>query len=762
MKIEGYVQKIVYRNEANGYTVINVETEEEEETLCGYLHGVSEGNYIVAECEAHHHPRYDLQYKVSSFELKLPEDLLGVEKYLGSGVIKGIGEVMAKKIVKRFKLDTFRIIEEEPEKLAQIKGISMKKAQDIALQFREKTELRDAMVFLAKYDISPSLAVKIYEEYGNDLYDIIKTNPYKLAEDVSGVGFKTADSIAVKSGIGMDSEYRCRAAIVYTLVQSAGLGHIYLPKPLLFRKVEDLLTPEQGYMGNNFTEFNSLSEEIFLNQLDGLMIEHKVVIKELSEEEVVYDNRLYHMELDISRMLLELNITEHVEETLLQAALLDVEKKEALNLDDMQMQAVKMAATKGLTVITGGPGTGKTTVIHTIIKYYEMSGAVLLLAAPTGRAAKRITETSGYPAQTIHRLLEISGGLEGEGGGRFERNQENPLEADVVIVDEASMIDTYLMHALLKALLPGTHLVLVGDENQLPSVGPGNILRDIIEADCFEVSRLGHIYRQDENSDIVVNAHKINKGEPLTLNKKSRDFFLLQRQGLQEVLKEVCTLVKDNLPGYVNADAREIQVLTPMRKGELGVENLNPLLQNLLNPPDPSKYEKIAHGSIFREGDKVMQVKNDYSLEWNIYSEKGGFCKDSGLGVFNGDMGIITRINDYGQLVQVRFDDNKTVEYPYTALDELELAYAITVHKSQGSEYPAVVMPVLSGPRVLFNRNLLYTAVTRARQCVVLVGSGSMVGQMIQNADSQRRYSSLDIRLKEMEPFIQTTIEAGR
>ncbi len=754
MKIEGYVRKIVYRNEANGYTVISVETEEEEETLCGYLHGVSEGNYIVAECEAHHHPRYDLQYKVSSFELKLPEDLLGVEKYLGSGVIKGIGEVMAKKIVKRFKLDTFRIIEEEPEKLAQIKGISMKKAQDIALQFREKTELRDAMVFLAKYDISPGLAVKIYEEYGNGLYDIIKTNPYKLAEDVSGVGFKTADSIAVKSGIGMDSEYRCRAAIVYTLVQSAGLGHIYLPKPLLFRKVEDLLTPEQGYMGNNFTEFNSLSEEVFLNQLDGLMIEHKVVIKELSEGEVVYDNRLYHMELDISRMLLELNITEHVEEKLLQAALLDVEKMEALNLDDMQMQAVKMAATKGLTVITGGPGTGKTTVIHTIIKYYEMSGAVLLLAAPTGRAAKRITETSGYPAQTIHRLLEISGSLEGEGGGRFERNQENPLEADVVIVDEASMIDTYLMHALLKALLPGTHLVLVGDENQLPSVGPGNILRDIIEAGCFEVSRLGHIYRQDENSDIVVNAHKINKGEPLTLNKKSRDFFLLQRQGLQEVLKEVCTLVKDNLPGYVNADAREIQVLTPMRKGELGVENLNPLLQNLLNPPDPSKYEKIAHGSIFREGDKVMQVKNDYSLEWNIYSEKGGFCKDSGLGVFNGDMGIITRINDYGQLVQVRFDDNKTVEYPYTALDELELAYAITVHKSQGSEYPAVVMPVLSGPRVLFNRNLLYTAVTRARQCVVLVGSGSMVGQMIQNADSQRRYSSLDIRLKEMEPFI--------
>ncbi|MDE5965637.1 MAG: ATP-dependent RecD-like DNA helicase [Lachnospiraceae bacterium] len=750
MTIEGYVEKIVYRNETNGYAVISVETDSDEETLCGYLHGVAEGSYIVAECEAHHHPKYDLQYRVSAFELKMPDDLLGVEKYLGSGVIKGIGEVMAKKIVKKFKLDTFRIIEEEPEKLAQIKGISLKKAQDIAVQFREKTELRDAMVFLAKYDLTPNLAVKIFEEYGNELYDIMKTNPYQLAEDVAGVGFKTADAIAMKSGIGVDSEFRCRAAIVYTLTQSAGLGHIYIPKDMLFRKVEDLLTPEQEYMGYNFTEYNALPEEVFLNQLDGLMIEHKVVIKELDGTEVVYDGHLYHMELDIARMLLELNITETLDDIALEAALRDVERAESLDLDEMQAQAVKTAAKTGLTIITGGPGTGKTTTIHTIIKYFEMSGAELLLAAPTGRAAKRITETSGYPAQTIHRLLEISGDVDREGGYRFERNQLNPLEADVVIVDEASMIDTYLMHALLKAVLPGTHLVLVGDENQLPSVGPGNILRDMIAADCFFVSRLTRIFRQEENSDIVVNAHKINRGEPLTLNKKSRDFFLLQRQGLQAVLDEICVLVKDNLPAYVQADAREIQVLTPMRKGELGVENLNPLLQNLLNPPDAAKQEKIAHGSVFREGDKVMQIKNDYNLEWNIYSDRGGFCKDSGTGVFNGDMGVITQINDYGQTVRVRFDDNKTVEYPYTSLDELELAYAITVHKSQGSEYPAVVMPVLSGPRVLFNRNLLYTAVTRARQCVVLVGSGAMVGQMIQNSESQKRYSSLDRRLKEL------------
>lgn len=752
MEIEGYIEKIVYQNPANGYAVISVETDSGEETLCGYLHGVAEGSYISAECEEYHHPKYELQYKVSSFEMKMPDDMLSVEKYLGSGVIKGIGEVMAKKIVKKFKMDTFRIIEEEPEKLAQIKGISLKKAQDIAIQFREKTELRDAMVFLGKYDLSPQLSVKIYEEYGNELYHIIETNPYKIAEDISGVGFKTADTIAVKSGIGVDSEFRCRAAILYTLSQAAGLGHIFIPKKLLFYKVSELLTPEQGYLGHGFYDEAAeyLPEEVFSNQLMDLMIEHKVVMKEMDGEEIIYDSHLYHMELDIARMLLELAVSEPQDDIRLEEALRSIEKAEAIILDDMQAEAVKLAVRTGFTIITGGPGTGKTTTIHSIIKYFEMAGAELLLAAPTGRAAKRITETSGYPAQTIHRLLEISGDVSGEGGYRFERDQTNPLEADVIIVDEASMIDTYLMHALLKAVVPGTHLVLVGDENQLPSVGPGNILRDMIASGCFQVSRLERIFRQDEDSDIVINAHKINRGEALVIDNKSRDFFLLQRTQPQAVMDEICTLVKDNLPGYVHVAATDIQVITPMRKGELGVENLNPLLQNLLNPPDIAKHEKVAHGSVFREGDKVMQIKNDYNLEWNIYSDKGGFAKDSGLGIFNGDMGVITQINEYGQIVRVVFDDNKTVEYPYSSLDELELAYAITVHKSQGSEYPAVVIPVLSGPRVLFNRNLLYTAVTRARQCVVLVGTGQMVGRMISNCESQKRYSSLHVRLKEM------------
>ncbi len=752
MEIEGYIEKIVYQNPSNGYAVVSIEAESGEETLCGYLYGVAEGNYIVAQCEAYRHPKYELQYKVSSFEMKMPDDMLGIEKYLGSGVIKGVGEVMAKKIVKKFKMDTLRVIEEEPEKLAQIKGISLKKAQDIAIQFREKTELRDAMLFLAKYDLSPQLSVKIFEEYGSDLYQIIETNPYKIAEDVSGVGFKTADGIAVKSGIGMDSEFRCRAAILYTLTQSASLGHIYLPKRLLISKVSELLAPEAVSLEYEFYDDTQyLPEELFSNQLADLMIEHKVVMKEIDGEEVVYDSKLYHMELDIAGMLHALEVSEPSDEIQLEADLRNVEKAYDIVLDDMQADAVRTAALSGLTIITGGPGTGKTTTIHAIIKYFEMADAVLLLAAPTGRAAKRMTETSGYPAQTIHRLLEISGDVGTEGGYRFEKDQTNPLEADVVIVDEVSMVDTYLMHALLKAVMPGTHLILVGDENQLPSVGPGNILRDIIASGCFQVSRLEKIFRQEENSDIVINAHKINRGELPSMDNKSRDFFLLNRMRTKDVMDEICTLVKDNLPGYVNAAAFDIQVITPMRKGELGVENLNPLLQNLLNPPDSGKHEKIAHGSIFREGDKVMQIKNDYNLEWNIYSDQGGFAKEGGLGVFNGDMGVIRQINDYGQFIKVVFDDNKTVEYPYTALDELELAYAITVHKSQGSEYPAVVIPVLSGPRILCNRNLLYTAVTRAKQCVVLVGTRQMVSQMVANCESQKRYSSLHIRLKEME-----------
>lgn len=743
MTKEGYIEKIVYQNAENGYTVLSVSTEDGDDMFVGYMSGVAEGSYIIAECEEVDHPKYSVQYKVSSYEIQMPDDLLGIERYLGSGVIKGIGEVMAKKIVKTFKMDTFRVIEEEPERLADIKGISMKKAQDIAIQFREKQELRDAMVYLGRFDISPQMAVRIYEEYGSDMYGVIETNPYKIAEDVSGIGFKTADAIALKAGIGINSDFRCRAAMVFCLTQASTMGHIYLPKHLLYRKVQELLTPE-----GHFQE--ELPESVFQKLLDDLAIERKVIIKELDNQEIVYNSQLYHMELDIARMLLDLDISEDVPEIELEQAIRKLEKQQDIELDSMQADAVKTAARNGFTVVTGGPGTGKTTTIHTIIEYFDMEGMSLLLAAPTGRAAKRITETSGYPAQTIHRMLEITGGGEEEAGYHFERNQMNPLETDVIIIDEASMIDTYLMHALLKAIMPGTHLILVGDENQLPSVGPGNVLRDILGADCFQVCRLTKIFRQAEDSAIVVNAHKINEGKQIAMDNKSKDFFMLQRMNPMAITDEICKLVKTSLPGYVKVSPQEIQVLTPKRTGELSVESLNPVLQELLNPAAEGKQEKVMHGTIFREGDKVMQIKNDYKLDWVIKSKKGGFIKDSGQGVFNGDMGIIQRINDYSQTITVLFDDNKEVEYAYSQMDELELAYAITVHKSQGSEYPAVVVPLFSGPRLLFNRNLLYTAVTRAKQCVVLVGSARMVSLMIDNSESQSRYSSLHLRLQEL------------
>ncbi len=744
MTKEGYVEKIVYHNEANDYTVLGIVTEdEEEETLVGTMSGVSEGTYLVAECEEITHPSYGVQYKVSSFEVKMPDDLLGIEKYLGSGVIKGIGEIMAKKIVKTFKKDTFRIIEEEPERLAEIKGISLNKAQDIAIQFNEKKDLRDAMVYLAKFDISPQVAVRIYETYGNDMYGIIELNPYQIAEDVVGIGFKTADAIAIKSGIHINSEFRCRAAMVYCLAYAASMGHIYLPVQTFHYKVQELLSPD----GLNIVE---LPVEIFENQLSELVLERKVVIKELEGNQIVYDTRLYHMELDIARRLIELDVVEHISDDEIDSKIQNLEDEQNIELDVMQRDAIKMTIRNGFTIITGGPGTGKTTTIHTIIDYFEKEKMSLLLAAPTGRAAKRITETSGYPAQTIHRMLEISGGGDGEEGYTFEKNEQNPLETDVIIIDEASMVDTYLMHALLKAVIPGTHLILVGDENQLPSVGPGNILRDILSSNCFKSCRLTKIFRQDEDSAIVVNAHKINEGEMPSISNKSKDFFMISRNDPRQITDEICQLVKTRLPKYLQVSSQDIQVLTPRRTGDLSVESLNPVLQDLLNPGSNNKLEHVFHGTIFREGDKVMQIKNDYKLEWEIRSKKGQFVKETGTGVFNGDMGVIEAINEYSQIITVLFDDNKIVEYPYAAMNELELAYAITVHKSQGSEYPAVVMPVLSTNKLLFNRNLLYTAVTRAKKCVVLIGSEYSVKNMIANADSQRRYSSLNIRLKEL------------
>ena len=633
--------------------------------------------------------------------------------------------------MRRFKADTFRIIEEEPERLAEVKGISERKAMEIADQVNEKRDLRQAMIFLQQYGITMNLAVKVYQQYGQEVYGIIRENPYRLADDIEGVGFRTADEIAVRVGIRMDSDFRIRSGILYVLLQASTGGHTYLPEEELTRRTGQLL---------------EVGEEQIEKQYMDLAIERKIIMKQGENQTQIYAASFYYMEANTATMLKQLNVSYEVPDLEIEERVRRIEKQTGMELDEHQMTAVKEAVRNGLLIITGGPGTGKTTTINTIIKYFEMEGLDIFLAAPTGRAAKRMSETTGFEARTIHRMLELNGGVDGAAG--FERNEQNPLETDVVIIDEMSMVDISLMHALLKAVAVGTRLILVGDVNQLPSVGPGSVLRDIIRSHECNVVMLTKIFRQASTSDIIVNAHKINQGEEVTLDNKSMDFFFLKRYDADVIISVVLQLIKQKLPKFVDATPYDIQVLTPMRKGLLGVERLNGILQRYLNPPSPQKREK-EHGDIlFREGDKIMQTRNNYQLDWEIRT-KYGLSVDKGTGVFNGDMGIVREINDFAETMTVEFDEGRMVEYPYKLLDELELAYAITIHKSQGSEYPAVVIPLLSGPSMLMNRNLLYTAVTRARKCVTLVGNEVTFAQMVQNTSQQKRYSGLCDRLKE-------------
>lgn len=733
--IKGYVEHIVYRNEENGYTVFNLNNEDGEVTCIGSFHYIDEGELLKLTGEYTTHKLYGMQFRVESCEVCEPEDLISIEKYLGSGAIKGIGAALAGKIVKKFKEDTFRVIEEEPERLVEIKGISERKAREISVQIEEKKDMRQAMLYLQKYGISTTLAAKIYQHYGQNVYHVIEENPYQLADHISGVGFKIADEIASRVGIHKDSDYRIRSGIFYTILQSVGEGHIYLEQEVLLRRAGELLRVE--------------IQDIEKYLMD-LAIEKKIVMKNEEGGIRVYSSHYYYMEMNVARMLHDLSIENKVEETEVKQRLLAIEESTGLCLDEMQRTAVLKAVRYGIMVLTGGPGTGKTTTINAMIRFFESEGLDILLAAPTGRAAKRMTEATGYEAQTVHRLLEVSGNPEDDSINGFQRNEENPLETDVIIIDEVSMLDLPLMSALLKAVIPGTRLILVGDCNQLPSVGPGSVLKDIIDSRCFSVVMLTKIFRQAEESDIIVNAHKINRGEEVSLDNKSRDFFFLKRQDADVIISVVITLIRNKLPKYVEADPYDIQVLTPMRKGLLGVERLNGILQEYLNPPESGKSEKEYGDRLFREGDKVMQIKNNYQLEWRIKTRRG-MTIDNGMGIFNGDMGIIKKINNYEETMTVEYDEHREVKYPYSLLEELELAYAITIHKSQGSEYPAVVLPLFSGPRVLMNRNLLYTAVTRAKQCVVIVGNGRLVENMIQNNDEQKRYSSLDLRLAELE-----------
>lgn len=732
-EIKGYVEHIVYRNEDNGYTVFHLNNEDGEVTCVGNFHFIEEGELLRMEGEYTTHKLYGLQFAVQTSEVCEPEDLVSIERYLGSGAIKGVGAALAGRIVKKFREDTFRIIEEEPERLAEVKGISERKAREIAVQAEEKKDLRRAMIYLQKYGISTTLAAKIYQQYGRNVYRIIEENPYRLADDVAGVGFKTADEIAAKVGIHTDSDYRIRSGIFYTLMQSIGEGHVYLLKDTLTWRAGKLLEVEI----DNIEKY-----------LMDLAMEKKVVLKEAEDGVRVYSSRFYYMELNVAKMLHDLNISEEVSRERLLERLGKIEDATGLFLDEMQRKAVMEAAKQGILVLTGGPGTGKTTTINAMIRLFESEGMTILLAAPTGRAAKRMTETTGYEASTIHRLLEVSGNPEEEAIGGFQRNEENPLDTDVLIIDEVSMVDLPLMNALLKAVMPGTRLILVGDQNQLPSVGPGSVLKDIIASGCFPVVMLTKIFRQAGESDIVVNAHKINRGEPVILDNKSRDFFFLKRQEPNVIISVMLTLIQKKLPKYVNAGIYDIQVMTPMRKGLLGVERLNQILQQYLNPPSPEKSEREYADRLFREGDKVMQIKNNYQLEWKIQT-KYGLTVDKGQGVFNGDMGVVREINTYEETITVEYDEHRQVIYPYSMMDELELAYAITVHKSQGSEYPAVVIPLLQGPRQLYHRNLLYTAVTRAKKCVTLVGSEAVFQEMIRNNQDQKRNTSLAERIRE-------------
>ena len=780
--VSGYVEKIKYRNEENGYSILNVSADGLDYVLVGTFPYISEGDFIEATGRDVEHPVYGDQIQVESYELKAPEDTASMERYLGSGAIRGVGTALAARIVRRFKADTFRIIEEEPERLAEVKGISEKMARAISEQMESKKEMRQAMMFLQDYGISMSLALKIYNEYGPRMYGIIKENPYRLADDIQGVGFKMADEIAQKVGIFTDSDFRIRSGIYYTLLQSVANGHTYLPQEELLASASELLHVDPSVMEKHLTD---------------LQMEKKIVVK-VNEEKVpeseadrssgisetavsesapalqetdpewmqymgngasetagsapvsrhVYASQYYYTELNTARMLHDLNLRGSEPEVEIRKKLEKICEEEKIEPDELQIRAVIEAVNSGLLIITGGPGTGKTTTINAMIHFFESEGLDIYLAAPTGRAAKRMTEATGCEAQTIHRLLEVSGNPDDETVGGFQRNAENPLEADVIIIDEMSMVDLPLMYALLNAIVPGTRVILVGDVNQLPSVGPGSVLKDIISSGCFPVVKLTKIFRQAGESDIIVNAHKINRGEPVVLDNKSMDFFFLKRDDTNMIISNIITLIQKKLPKFVSASEADIQVLTPMRKGLLGVERINKILQEYLNPPKPGKQEKEYGDHLFREGDKVMQIKNNYQLEWEI-TTRYGMTIDKGIGVFNGDMGIIKKINTYEETVTVEYDEKKQVKYPYNLLDELELAYAITIHKAQGSEYPAVIIPLLQGPRQLYYRNLLYTAVTRARKCVTVIGSESVFQEMIQNTNQQNRNTSLAERIRE-------------
>lgn len=731
--IEGYVVGIRWRKDETGYTIFDLMVDEEKVPCVGVINMIEQGMNLKLTGDMVVHPLYGEQFSFSKAEFMPIRDALTMERYLGSGAVKGVGVALAARIVKRFSDDTFRIIEEEPERLAEVKGVSERKAMEIAEQFRDRRDNREVMMFLQKFGISNKLAAKIYEKYGFETYKIIKENPYRLAEEIDGVGFKRADEIAANIGINVDSDYRVRCGIRYVLTLAEGKGSTYLPLDNLVKESAALL---------------SVDEEIIRTQIVNLSIDRKVTIKnDENGAPCCYLPYLYGAELLSARILSELTGDMIAKESDIDKFIREFESEEGKTLDDIQKEAIKAAITSTPVIVTGGPGTGKTTIINAMIRYFERKAISFLLCAPTGRAAKRMSEVTGYEASTIHRMLEYSRGDEER--LEFKYNEENPLEVDAIIVDEMSMVDIRLFLALLKAIIPGTRLIMVGDAAQLPSVGPGAVLSDLIGSGYIKTIELKTIFRQKENSAIVTNAHSIIEGKSVSVEDKTEDFFFLKRYDSKAVTDVVIDLIMRHLPNHFKVDIKDIQVLTPTRIGNTGVENLNIVLQAYINPPADNKNEYKYINTVFREGDKVMQIKNDYDITYRIATSLG-ITVEEGKGVFNGDMGIIKRINPENDYVEVVFDDNKEVIYDREHLSELELAYAVTVHKSQGTEYPAVIIPVLPAPRPLMNRNLLYTAVTRAKRCVALVGDEEVFGTMIRNKNEMERFSGLKLRIREV------------
>ncbi len=731
MVIEGIIEEIIYRNESNGYTVGRLNTSDGDITIVGYAPFINLEETVSLEGELIYHTKYGEQFSFTTIKVVMPSTLKGIESYLSSGLIPNIGPKTAKKIVEKFGLESLDIIQYNPERLKEIEGIGDKKLQKIMEAYEEQREIRDIMVYLQQFDISINNGIKIYKQYGSETIKVLSENPYRLSEDIYGIGFRTADAIAKRIGVSVDSPYRIEAGLKYIMMEFASEGHCYAPKDELINKATNLLNTSADKIEDGIRE---------------LALKNNFYVINTGEETNIYYAPYHIAENNVARKIVELSRVE-IDELDVDAdkEIQNIEEKNNIAFGNKQKIAIKESLQNGMLIITGGPGTGKTTTINAIISICEDLGLEVVLAAPTGRAAKRMTETTGREAKTIHRLLEISF-IEEDAG--FSRDEDNPIEADVIIIDEASMIDILLMNSLLRAVSPGTRLILVGDVDQLPSVGPGNVLKDIINSGTIKVIMLDEIFRQSEESMIIVNAHRVNKGERPLLNEKDKDFFFMSVKNTQDILNTITELNKTRLPNFYGVDPiRDIQILTPMKKGDLGIISLNKHIQQALNPKSKNKAEKQIGEMVFRVGDKVMQIKNNYKLEWKII--KDGYEVEKGEGVFNGDFGYITDIDIEEGILKVLFDEEKEVEYDFKQLDELRLAYATTVHKSQGSEFPVIIMPISSGPPMLLTRNLFYTAITRAKKLVVLVGEEKYMYMMVKNNIIAKRYSSLDRKIKE-------------